>query len=538
MDTPEIKVKMETPEITASLMNVLKGPKGDKGDAFTFEDFTEEQLEQLQGRDGEPGPSGVYIGTEAPEDEDVNVWINPQGTVSPSGNTLTAGIGIDITNDVVSIDDTVVATKNDIPIVPTVPTNVSAFNNDAGYITSNDLPEIPELATVATSGSYSDLKNKPAIPIYTPGNGITINNGVISANGTVYSGGSGIDIADNVISNKPIKKIDLGNSLLNLSYIEQEEKDYLMNMLINGIQDYPCVITYTDSNRVIFSAVASELDTYNKKYFGYFNGTNNLTLVFWLEAQLNSNNEWEPKNNLLQHTTHKKATSDSVVVSSRGKLASDVSTLTDNFLVIKSDYAKLTDIPEAELPVISSGDAGKVLGVKSDETGVEWTAISGGNSGTAVKEIKFQQGLNGNVYVNDSNDLTYLANCETNGFESYPWIGTLYSDSSYTDPIGSVFYSGIDTNGYTVMTAINYTHNNNSPLIRLNIHFSRGGSYAIPTVLVHSQEYLEANLAAKSDVPTTSNYAVNAIYLKDANNVKYKITVDTSGNLVATAQGE
>lgn len=73
MDTPEIKVKMETPEITASLMNVLKGPKGDKGDAFTFEDFTEEQLEQLQGRDGEPGPSGVYIGTEAPEDEDVNV---------------------------------------------------------------------------------------------------------------------------------------------------------------------------------------------------------------------------------------------------------------------------------------------------------------------------------------------------------------------------------------------------------------------------------------------------------------------------------
>lgn len=188
METPEIKVKMETPEITASLMNVLKGPKGDKGDAFTFEDFTEEQLEQLQGRDGEPGPSGVYIGTEAPEDEDVNVWINPQGTVSPSGNTLTAGIGIDITNDVVSIDDTVVATKRDIPIVPTVPTNVSAFNNDAGYITSNDLPEMPELATVATSGSYSDLKNKPAIPIYTPGNGITINNGVISANGTVYSG--------------------------------------------------------------------------------------------------------------------------------------------------------------------------------------------------------------------------------------------------------------------------------------------------------------------------------------------------------------
>lgn len=63
-------------------------------------------------------------------------------------------------------------------------------------------------------------------------------------------------------------------------------------------------------------------------------------------------------------------------MSSRGKLASDVSTLTDNFLVIKNNYAKLTDIPKAELPVISSGDAGKVLGVKSDETGVEWTIPS------------------------------------------------------------------------------------------------------------------------------------------------------------------
>ena len=73
---------------------------------------------------------------------------------------------------------------------------------------------------------------------------------------------------------------------------------------------------------------------------------------------------------------------------SRGKLTSDVSTLTDNFLVIKNNYAKLTDIPEAELPVISSGDAGKVLGVKSDETGVEWTTpAGGGGSGVNPSDI-------------------------------------------------------------------------------------------------------------------------------------------------------
>ena len=78
------------------------------------------------------------------------------------------------------------------PTIPTVPTNVSAFTNDAGYTTFsgnyNDLtnkPTIPaaqvntdwnansgvaqilnkpSLATVATSGDYDDLTNKPTIP--------------------------------------------------------------------------------------------------------------------------------------------------------------------------------------------------------------------------------------------------------------------------------------------------------------------------------------------------------------------------------------
>ena len=77
------------------------------------------------------------------------------------------------------------------PTIPVVPTNVSAFTNDAGYITSADIPAVPtktsdltndsgyitkdvddltnytktsSLATVATTGSYNDLSNKPSIP--------------------------------------------------------------------------------------------------------------------------------------------------------------------------------------------------------------------------------------------------------------------------------------------------------------------------------------------------------------------------------------
>ena len=73
------------------------------------------------------------------------------------------------------------------PTIPTVPTNISAFVNDAGYLTAipdslggisvesdpvfsawdkdyNDLTNKPNLAPVATSGSYNDLTDKPTIP--------------------------------------------------------------------------------------------------------------------------------------------------------------------------------------------------------------------------------------------------------------------------------------------------------------------------------------------------------------------------------------
>ena len=55
------------------------------------------------------------------------------------------------------------------PTIPVIPTNISAFNNDSGYITKdvNDLTNYTltsSLSSVATSGSYNDLSNKPNIP--------------------------------------------------------------------------------------------------------------------------------------------------------------------------------------------------------------------------------------------------------------------------------------------------------------------------------------------------------------------------------------
>lgn len=52
--------------------------------------------------------------------------------------------------------------------IPVVPTIISAFENDAGYLTQHqsltNYPKKTELANVATSGDYTDLSDTPTIP--------------------------------------------------------------------------------------------------------------------------------------------------------------------------------------------------------------------------------------------------------------------------------------------------------------------------------------------------------------------------------------
>ena len=92
---------------------------------------------------------------------------NDSGFITKSVNDLT---NYTLTSSLASVATS--GNYNDLsnkPTIPTVPTNVSAFTNDAGYITNsvNDLTNYTltsNLATVATSGSYNDLSNKPTIP--------------------------------------------------------------------------------------------------------------------------------------------------------------------------------------------------------------------------------------------------------------------------------------------------------------------------------------------------------------------------------------
>ena len=104
------------------------------------------------------------------------------------GGSYTAGDGIDITDNKISVDNTV-ALKSDL----------------------TDYAKSADLATVATTGKYDDLLNLPTIPAAVSGTndgtnwtsitiGDTTKNIPSGGSGGSYTAGEGIDITSNVIS--------------------------------------------------------------------------------------------------------------------------------------------------------------------------------------------------------------------------------------------------------------------------------------------------------------------------------------------------
>ena len=147
-------------------------------------------------------------------------------SIPSGGSSYTAGTGIDITNNTISIDNTV-ALKTDIP------TNTSDLNNDSGFITSSDLSGYATETWVDSqgyitgidsndvitalgytpgtsnfSGSYTDLTDKPTIP--------TVNDSTITfTQGGVTKG----TITLNQSSNQTIA-LDAGSTPTNMVTID------------------------------------------------------------------------------------------------------------------------------------------------------------------------------------------------------------------------------------------------------------------------------------------------------------------------------
>ena len=133
---------------------------------------------------------------------------NP-GWVTPSAGTVyTAGDGVDITSDVISADvDGVTigidSTTKKIKSLQTIPTKTSDLQNDSNFVVASSL------ATVATSGSYADLSNKPTIPTVdqtynasstNPQSGTAVAQAIAAIPSSSYTAGDGIKISSNTIS--------------------------------------------------------------------------------------------------------------------------------------------------------------------------------------------------------------------------------------------------------------------------------------------------------------------------------------------------
>lgn len=139
----------------------------------------------IKGDKGDKGDIGVYIGEAEPTDDAIMIWLNTDAEVAEDLATKEyvqdAVASIEIPEPDLSAyalkteipDVSNFATKDELPDlseyalkteIPTVPADVSAFNNDAGYLTEHqDLSsyalktEIPDVSAYQTAAQVQTL---------------------------------------------------------------------------------------------------------------------------------------------------------------------------------------------------------------------------------------------------------------------------------------------------------------------------------------------------------------------------------------------
>lgn len=251
----------------------IQGTQGEKGDAFTYEDFTPAQLEALKGPKGDKGDTGDKgpIGEMGPAGKDgislSHIWNGTtltitsasgtsssdlkgdkgdkgdtgpqgeQGIQGPQGDKGEPGVtptGCEFTsNKVISIDEN--STDAQYPTAKAVHTVVSGK------------ADFSSLSTVATSGNYEDLNNKPTIPSEyelpiasaTTLGGIKVGaNLTIEEDGTLNAtGGEGGTTDYTALSNKPkINGIELDGdkTSVDLNLATKDELNDKQDKLVAG----------------------------------------------------------------------------------------------------------------------------------------------------------------------------------------------------------------------------------------------------------------------------------------------------------------
>ena len=165
-------------------------------------------VDYYKGETGKSGADEVYIGAEPPTDPQVKLWVDTEDQ-TPHADWDDIGNKPNFATVATS------GSYNDLTDKPTIPEAPDLTN----YATKDDLanakPDLTpyaktaDLSTVATSGSYEDLTNKPTIP-----EPYTLPTASTTTLGGVKVDGSTITIADGVISSAGGGGTDLSNTLL------------------------------------------------------------------------------------------------------------------------------------------------------------------------------------------------------------------------------------------------------------------------------------------------------------------------------------
>ena len=340
-----------------------------------------------------------------------NITIS-NGVISASGGSSFSGDYDDLTNKpdlsvyAESADLATVATTgsyndlSDKPTIPTVPTDVSDFTNDAGYITSADLPadELPTITTGDAGKVLAVNSNEDGVEWTTASGG----------GSATYTAGRGIEIdANNVIG--------LENTInpIFLTFLRSPTVAYPAahtNGYIKFPQDKNGCISGLLDGYIIIPQVSDVNITQSD-----LNRTTNIYLVDFKAARTGG-------------------TFDISSVSGMGSVVLDISTLYyydgatlykwgnagDIFNCLPIFYEgglaktlanKLKSLDTAltgkqdALPALTN-NAGKVLTVNSGATGVEWAEASSGDSYTAGYGISIDEN---NAIINDkAYDYFYL----------------------------------------------------------------------------------------------------------------------------------
>ena len=226
--------------------------------------------------------------------------------VQINGTSITSSGTANIrTNGTYNSSTNKIATMSDIP---SVPTKTSDLNNDSGFITNtvNNLTNYTlssNLATVATTGSYTDLSNKPSIPSKTSDlnndSGFITNtvnnltNYTLSSNlSTVATTGSYTDL-----SNKPSIPTDSGWTAISNSSLEYRKFGNLY--YIRGTVPYQSgggtvTLPWTIPKAYVFmlagggNSYAKAYINANTNYLGYSQGTAtsgsyNVNICFYID---------------------------------------------------------------------------------------------------------------------------------------------------------------------------------------------------------------------------------------------------------------